>query len=422
MKDFFKSMLMRTCITLSIKYLAGIYADEGISGTNTKKRTEFNRMIADCKAHKIDLVITKSISRFARNTQDCLYYSRLLKDLGIGVLFEKENISTLDAAGELLFTILSSLAQEESRSISENTAWGIRSKFQKGIPHINGSCIMGFESGERPGELIVNEKEAVLVRRIFREFLEGKTPASIARELNEEGIAGIKGAPRWRATTIEIMLQNERYKGDSRLQKTFTTNYLTKKMARNEGQLDQYYVKNSHEAIIGENEWDAVQLEIERRMKYQKKHCLRSYGRNSWDNAFRGHVFCAKCGRSYHRYSWATQKTCYWACEKKKGPVCSCGKIKEQSLKHGMVVAWNYVVEHRDEYLPKWRAMQESGNSLEKIRGKQMIELTEQGKLSSEVTELTTMVLESIVVHEDNIIEIAFLDGTAKMVSGEIRI
>lgn len=154
--------------------MAGIYADEGISGTDTKKRESFNRMIADCEAGKIDLVITKSISRFARNTQDCLSYSRKLKSLGIGIIFEKENICTMDANGELLFTILSSLAQEESRNISENCKWAIRHNFQQGIVRFNTKSFMGYDM-DGDGKLVINPEQAKIVRRIYREFEEGWT-------------------------------------------------------------------------------------------------------------------------------------------------------------------------------------------------------------------------------------------------------
>ena len=167
--------------------MAGIYADEGISGTNTKKREQFKRMIADCEKGKIDLVITKSISRFARNTQDCMMYSRKLKNLGIGIIFEKENINTLDSTGELLFTILSSLAQDESRNISENCKWGIRTKFKNGEMHLNTFKFLGYDKDEN-GKLVINKEQAKTVRRIYRDFLIGINPAQIAKELNTEGV------------------------------------------------------------------------------------------------------------------------------------------------------------------------------------------------------------------------------------------
>ena len=254
--------------------MVDIYADEGISGTNVKKRKEFQRMIADCEAKKIDLVIVKSISRFARNTQDCLTYSRKLKNLGIGIIFEKENINTLDATGELLFTILSSLAQDESRNISENCKWGIRSKFQEGKPHINTYKFMGFDK-DKDGRLVINEKEAKVVRRIFQEFLEGFNPADIARRLNEEGVPGVSGEPKWIKPTIVGMLQQEKYMGDSILQKWVTTDFLNHTLRKNEGQVEQYYVENSHPAIIDRENWNAVQEELKRRNTYCEMHHLR---------------------------------------------------------------------------------------------------------------------------------------------------
>ena len=189
--------------------MAGIYADEGISGTNTKKREEFKRMIRDCEEGKIDLVITKSISRFARNTQDCLEYSRRLKNLGIGIFFEKEHINTLDASGELLFTILSSLAQDESRNISENCKWGIRSKFKKGIPQVDCTKFLGYDKDD-DGKLIVNQKQAKIVKRIYQEFLNGYNPAAIAKMLMEDHIKTGTGREEWRSASVRAILKNEK--------------------------------------------------------------------------------------------------------------------------------------------------------------------------------------------------------------------
>ena len=184
--------------------LVDIYADEGISGTNTKKRTEFNRLIADCRKGKVDRIIVKSISRFSRNTLDCLKYVRELKGFGIGITFEKENIDSLDAKGEVLLTILSSLAQDESRSISENATWGIRKKFERGEIRVNTTKFVGYDKGEN-GNLVINEEQAKIVRRIFRDFLQGETPESIARSLKEEGVPGWNGKANWYPTTIQKM-------------------------------------------------------------------------------------------------------------------------------------------------------------------------------------------------------------------------
>lgn len=192
--------------------LVDIYADEGISGTNTKKRDEFNRMIADCRAGKIELIITKSISRFARNTLDCLNYVRELKDLGIGIVFEKENINTLDAKGEVLLTILSSLAQDESRSISENSTWGIRRRFEQGKHKMSTKRFLGYDMDEE-GHLIVNRQQAKIVVRLYEEFMSGKTVDHIARIFKAEKIKNWDGKYNWQASTLDSMLRNEKYMG-----------------------------------------------------------------------------------------------------------------------------------------------------------------------------------------------------------------
>ena len=387
--------------------MAGIYADEGISGTNTKKRKEFLRMIADCEAKKIDLVIVKSISRFARNTQDCLMYSRKLKNLGIGIIFEKENINTLDATGELLFTILSSLAQDESRNISENCKWGIRSKFQNGIPHINTYKFMGFDKNEE-GRLVINEKEAKLVRRIFKDFLEGVNPEDIAKNLNEEGVPGVSGEPKWIRATIVGMLQQEKYMGDSILQKWYTTDFLTHSLRKNTGQVDQYYVKNSHPAIIDKDTWEAVQEEFERREEFCRMYHLKKYGYKASKIPFTCKVICDHCGYAFARKSWATRDVAYWEC---KSNNCK-GHIKEETLNQAFITAWNHVVKNREKYLEKWKAEQES--PLKKIRAKQMITLTAEGSIKTVVPELVAMTLEKIVVHDLRHYTVRFLDGTEK--------
>lgn len=169
--------------------LVDIYADEGISATNTKKREAFNRLIQDCRAGKVDRILVKSISRFARNTLDCIKYVRELKELGIGVTFEKENIDSLDSKGEVLLTILSSLAQDESRSISENATWGIRKKFERGEVRVNTTKFMGYDKDEN-GKLVINPEQAEVVKHIYQQFLKGYSPESIAKELNTNGIKG----------------------------------------------------------------------------------------------------------------------------------------------------------------------------------------------------------------------------------------
>lgn len=242
--------------------LVDIYSDSGISGTSTKKRAGFMRMIRDSRMGKIDFIITKSISRFARNTADCLKYMRELKALGIPIFFEKENINSMESSGELLFTILSSLAQEESRNISENTTWGIRSNFKRGIPHLNVKQLMGYEKDEN-GDLVIDESQARVVRRIYSDFLQGKTPLEIAKELNREGVCGVHGRPCWAAVTIIRMLRNEKYVGDLLMQKTYTKNFIGKVQIKNNGEVAQYYIRDNHPAIIHRDDWEKVQRRLD---------------------------------------------------------------------------------------------------------------------------------------------------------------
>ena len=223
-----------------------VYTDEGISATSTAKREGFKKMVADALAGRIDLIVTKSVSRFARNTVDSLQTIRQLKDKGIECYFEKEGIWTFDGKGELLITIMSSLAQEESRSISENCTWGQRKRFSDGKVCVPYSRFLGYDRGEEGG-LVINEEEAVTVRLIYKMFLEGATPHSIAKHLTERGILSPGGKEKWNQSAVKSILTNEKYKGDALLQKSYTVDFLTKKKKMNEGEIPQYYVENSHE-------------------------------------------------------------------------------------------------------------------------------------------------------------------------------
>ncbi len=218
--------------------LVDIYADEGISATNTKKREEFNRMIEDCKLGRIDLVITKSISRFARNTVDCLNYIRELKEMNIPVFFEKESINTMDAKGEVLLTIMASLAQQESESLSKNVKLGMQYRFQQGKIMVNTSCFLGYDKDEN-GNLVINPKQAEIVKRIYREYLEGKSILAICRELERDKIRTARGNPRWHDSSVRKILENEKYMGDALLQKTYTVDFLQKKRVKNNGIVPQ---------------------------------------------------------------------------------------------------------------------------------------------------------------------------------------
>lgn len=243
-----------------------VYTDEGITGTSTKHREGFKRMIADALAGNIDFIITKSVSRFARNTVDLLSTIRLLKEHGVEVFFEKENIRTFDSRGELLLSIMASIAQEESHSISENCKWGQRRRFAEGKVTVPFKRFLGYDRGE-DGGLVINEEQAAIVRRIYDEFLKGSTPYAIAKALTEDKIPTPGGKEKWSGNVIRSILTNEKYKGDALLQKVFTVDYLTKRKKKNNGEVTRYYVEGSHEPIIPPKVFDEVQAEFERRKK-----------------------------------------------------------------------------------------------------------------------------------------------------------
>ena len=239
----------------------GIYTDDGITATNTSHRDGFKQMVEDALAGKIDLIITKSISRFARNTVDSLVTVRELKEKGIEIYFEKENIWTLDAKGELLITIMSSLAQEESRSISENTTWGKRKSFADGKASVSFSRFLGYDRGPN-GEFIINEEQAVTVRYIYKRFLEGLSTYQIAKELTKMGVKTAAGKDKWYTSSVLSILKNEKYKGDALLQKSFTKDFLTHKRVDNKGEVPQYYVEGHHEGIVTADQFEQVQTAI----------------------------------------------------------------------------------------------------------------------------------------------------------------
>lgn len=327
-----------------------LYADEGISGTNTKKREGFNKMIEDALAGKIDLIVTKSISRFARNTVDTLVTVRKLKDKGVECFFEKENIYTFDSKGEMILTLMSSLAQEESRSISENVTWGHRQSFRNGKVHIAYSTFLGFTKGE-DGKLAVVEEEAKIVRRIYQMFINGYTTTRIAKTLNDEGIPSPGKAKKgWAASTLMSILTNEKYKGDALLQKTFTTNYLEHTYKKNEGEVEQYYVTKSHEAIIEPAEWDFIQMEIERRKIGLSFSC---------NNEFSCKLICADCGGYYGPKVWHSNdpvhKVTVWQCNKKftNKKKCATPALKVEQIKNAFVKAYNQFATKQDEVIER---------------------------------------------------------------------
>lgn len=333
-----------------------VYTDEGISGTNTKKRDGFNEMVADALAGRVDLIVTKSVSRFARNTVDSLTTIRTLKAHGTEVYFEKENIWTFDSKGELLLTIMSSLAQEESRSISENITWGKRKQFADGKVSLPYKQFLGYRKGANGLPEIVPE-EAEIVRLIYRMFMVGKSQTYIAKYLTENGIPTPGGKKNWQSSTIESILTNEKYKGDARLQKKFTTDYLTKTMKVNEGEVPQYYVENSHPAIIDARAWDMVQGELRRRKE--------STHRNLSQSPFSGRVFCGDCGEAYGPKVWHSNsqyRRVIWQCNYKfKGEEkCTTPHLTEDALKEYTRQALSFLIENREALIEDGRLIKQA--------------------------------------------------------------
>lgn len=330
-----------------------VYTDEGISGTNTKKRNGFNRMIEDALDGKIDLIVTKSVSRFARNTVDSLVTVRKLKEKGVEVYFEKENIYTLDSKGELLITIMSSLAQEESRSLSENVTWGMRKRFSDGKVSMPYKHFLGYEKGPDGLPAIV-EEEAKVVREIYDMFISGESTSAIAKALTEKGIPTPSGKTNWQTCTVYSILQNEKYKGAALLQKEFTTDFLTKKKKVNEGEIPQYYVENSHPAIIDPHVWEIAQIELERRGRIGKKY--------SCNGIFAGRLVCEECGSFYGPRRWKTKNEgvrTVWRCGKKYGNGNSCDSpiVEESDLKERFVRAFNQIYDDRELVLDSCREL-----------------------------------------------------------------
>ena len=316
-----------------------VYTDEGISATNTKHREGFKRMIADALAGKIDLIVTKSVSRFARNTVDSLTTVRKLKEKGIEIFFEKENIWTLDSKGELLITIMSSLAQEESRSISENCTWGQRKRFADGKVTVPFSRFLGYDRGE-DGSLILNPQEAVIIERIYAMFLQGASAFGIAQALTADGIPSPGGKPKWNAGAVSSILQNEKYKGDALLQKSYTVDFLTKRKKVNEGEIPQYYVEGNHEAIIQPDVFEMVQREMERRSHTHN---------HSGVHIFSGRVKCGQCGSWFGSKVWhSTDKyrCTIWQCNHKYdgGKKCDTPHFTEDELRQAFVSAVNKLI------------------------------------------------------------------------------
>ena len=328
--------------------LVGIFADEGISGTQTKNRTEFKRMIRMCKNKKIDLVITKSISRFARNTVDCLEYVRQLKNLGIGVIFEKENINTLTMTSEFMIALYGSFAQAESESISKNVSWGKEKAYREGKVQFQYQNLLGYRKGTDGKPEIVPE-EAETVRLIYKLFLDGYSMTNIKKTLESKGILTAKGKKVWNESLISSILKNEKYVGDALLQKTYTLDCITHKVVRNHGERPMYLVTDHHAPIIDRDTYNRVQQELARRSSKRKisDKTITEQGKYSSKYALSELLICGNCGTPYRRTTWSARgkKQIVWRCisrlEHGKTYCPDSPTIKEEQLHKAIIHAIN---------------------------------------------------------------------------------
>ena len=348
--------------------MAGIFADEGITGTSARKRPEFLRMIRQCKQGKIDIVLTKSISRFARNTVDCLNYVRALKELGIAVIFEKENMNTLEIDSEILITMLGAFAQSESESISANVRWGIRQAMKEGKATIQYKYLYGYSKGDDSKPEIIPD-QAEVVRKIYDLFLSGTPVRGIQEYLNANSVPNINGEPKWARSAIDSILTNEKYCGDVLLQKTYIDDCINKKVKKNTGQLPMYLVQNHHEGIISRETFDAAQAELARRSAGKspsKKNAPTGRSRYSSKYALSDRLYCGECGTRYQRCTWRNRdgsKRIVWRCVSRVdygSKYChDSPTLDEEPLHRAVLAAINSAVNDKDNIVYNLKAAME---------------------------------------------------------------
>ena len=322
---------------------AGLYADEAVSGTTADKRNDFQRLLADCRVGKIDRILVKSISRFARNTIDCIQTVRELKQLGIAVEFEKEYIDTGNMGSEMLLSILGSAAQEESLSISKNLKWSYRRRMKSG-DFITCSAPLGYYL--KNGTLIPDSQEVPIVEYIFSSYLTGRSLKEIATELStmEVGIAD-KKSERWHRSTIRYILANEKYIGDSLVQKWFTPDELPLKHQKNKGEISQYYIKNSHPAIISREIFETVQQLLKQRVEQHfSKTAIRSFPLSRT-------MQCALCGSTFQRRP--NTKTVRWTCYQhlQSKELCPMTIIEENEVYGAFLSVYNKLLDNKNSIL-----------------------------------------------------------------------
>ena len=379
-----------------------VYADEGISGTSLKKRTQFNKMITACKRGRIDLIITKSLSRFARNTVDCLDTVRLLKASGIGVYFEKENINTLTESSEFLVTLFSGFAQAESESLSKNVTWGKEKSAKAGKVTFQYKKMLGYRKGADGQPEIVPE-EAEIIRRIYHRYLDGCTLGKIKKELDEDGIPTAQGVECWSSAIIHNILTNEKYIGDALLLKTYVTDCITKKVKKNMGERPMYYVENNHPAVISRELFDLVQKEMTRRSSKRKvlqKSGKTELGKYSGKYALTELLVCGECGSPYKRVTWARngKKRIVWRCVSRLEfgtKYCQHSPTLDESRLHSAILAaMNDYAAVRQEICPDVLAMAEEAKQALTQAGAKLLTLKRRlDEVSREQSDLLDLLL-----------------------------
>ena len=398
---------------------AGIFADEAVTGTKTDKRSGFQDMIAHCHNGEIDMILTKSISRFARNTVDTLNYVRMLRDRNIAIFFEKENINTLDMNGELLLTIMSSLAQQEAESLSQNVKMGLQMKMKRGeLIGFNG-CY-GYDYHTEDKSITVNEEEAEIVRMIYDMYLEGYGTTTIAKRLMELGIKNKKGEVSWHTHGVMGMIKNEKYKGDILLGKTFTTDPISKRRLANMGEENQYYLRDHHEPIVSREIWDKAE---EIRMKRSRNKVVETTGnreRYTRQYSFSSMCECAYCGHKLTRrtrHSRSDYEKPVWQCmNATKNGIANCPNCKavdEAILEGAFLDAFGLLAGNFDDVLDVVLSyVAESADSDENMRKKQQID-KDISSLESKKSRMTDMLIDGTISKE--VYEEKMVDFTRKL-------
>lgn len=384
---------------------AGIYADKGISGTSAKKRDEFMKMIRACKRHKIDMIITKSISRFSRNTLDCLKYIRILKELNVDVYFEEQGLHSKDAGAEFYITIYGSIAQSEAENISANVKWGKQQSAKEGKVSFSYNSFLGYKKGA-DGKPEIVEDEAKVVREIFDKYLEGESVRTIAKYLTANQIATPTGNEVWHYGTVKSILSNEKYKGDALINKTYVVDCISKKVKRNNGERAQYYVENNHPAIISPEKFNRVQEEMARRTSKKKVKQIGTkteLGKYSSKYALSELLICGECHTPYRRCTWTTtdgKKKIMWRCINRldygKKYCHHSPSVEESVLQNAIVQAVQNNIGKCSEVLEKLKQHIKMGLSGEQTEDKTIDIQIEIARLDKEYVDLLNQITADI--------------------------